>query len=269
MCISWLKDIFSKPVNPETGTTVVDEPVTANTETNEPENNNTMTENNDNNPISGGDVIIVPAQKVNFHVLLDNGHASSTPGKRMQMVNGKWFFEYEFNRDVVRRIAEKLDKLGIPYEILVPEVDTDVALSARAARANEFCNRYGAGNCFFISVHSNAFGDGKSFNSARGWSIWTTKGSTKSDNYATIMYNVANEILPKYCMTTRAQWDDGDPDYEENFTVIYKTNCPAVLTENMFFTNEVEVNWLMTAEGRDVIADIHVEAIKRIIDSRK
>lgn len=210
-----------------------------------------------------------PYEGVNFHVLLDNGHASSTPGKRMKLENGRVFYEYEFNRDIVRRIARKLDTLGIPYEILVPEVDKDIALSERAARANSFCSKYGTGNCFFISVHSNAFGDGINFTDAMGWSVWTTVGNTKSDGCATTLFEAADSILPKFGMTTRKQMSDGDPDYEENFTVIYKTWCPAVLTENMFFTNKKEVMWLMTDEGREAIADIHVEGIKRIIDERK
>ena len=29
---------------------------------------------------------------------------------------------------------------------------------------------------------------------------------------------------------------DGDVDYESNFYVIKKANCPAVLTENFFYT---------------------------------
>lgn len=253
MCISWLKKFFEKleeidiPVIEEpSGDTVVevDEPIV------EP-------------------VIIEPAKKpyegVDFHILLDNGHASSTPGKRQLLEDGSYFFEYEFNRDIVQRIAYKLDNLGIPYDILVPEVDTDVSLSARAARANSCCSKYGTGKCFLISVHSNAFGDGKTFTDAKGWSVWTTKTLTKSDEYATILYKNAETILKKYGITTRANWEDGDPDYEENFTVIYKTWCPAVLTENLFFTNEKEVTWLMTEEGKEAIAEIHVLGIEEII----
>jgi len=65
-------------------------------------------------------------------------------------------------------------------------------------------------------------------------------------------------------MTLRKDMSDGDPDYEENFTVIYKTKCPAVLTENLFMDNKTDVAFLMSDEGRNVITDIHVNAIKRI-----
>jgi N-acetylmuramoyl-L-alanine amidase len=203
-----------------------------------------------------------------FHILLDNGHAKSTPGKRMKLENGRFFYEYEFNRDVVKRIADSLDELHIPYEILVPELEKDISLTDRAARANSFCTKYGKDKCLFISVHSNACGDGLTFNKAKGWSIYTTKGETKSDEIATTFFNVADEELPKYGFTTRKDITDGDPDYEENFTVIYKTWCPAVLTENLFFTNKEEVKWLMSEEGRQVIADIHVKAIKKIVESK-
>lgn len=258
MCLNWLKNIFNSLTEEEQEP---DEPsIVGEYDDEYPEYENTE------------EPIVIPPKKpydgCDFHVLLDNGHASSTPGKRMQLENGNYFYEYEFNRDVVRRIASKLYSLGIPFEVLVPELDTDVALSTRAARANSYCTEYGKDRCFFISVHSNAFGDGVTFTSAKGWSVWTTKGHTKSDEYATIMFEEAEKILPEFGFTTRKQMEDGDPDYEENFTVIYKTWCPAVLTENLFFTNKKEVEWLMTSEGREAIAEIHVNAIKRIIDEQ-
>ena len=269
MCLNWLKKWFNweeeePEVDNPTITEPIDVPVIEEQETG-------TTEESGTTEIIDTPIIITPMKPyegINFHVLLDNGHASSTAGKRQLLEDGTYFFEYEFNRDVVRRIARKLYDLGIPYEILVPEVEKDITLSDRAARANSYCTKYGTNNCFFISVHSNAYGDGKTFTDAKGWSVWTTKGHTKSDIYATIMFDTAEEILPRYKMTTRSQMTDGDPDYEENFTVIYKTWCPAVLTENMFFTNKKEVAWLMTDEGREAIADIHVEGIKRIINSR-
>ena len=124
-----------------------------------------------------------PKESPNFFVLLDNGHAKSTAGKRSPMLpNGERFYEWEFNRDIVKRISEGLDKLNIKYHILVPEVEKDVSLSERAKRANEYCKEYGTKNCFFISVHSNAYGDGSKWESPKGWGVWTTVGITKSDD---------------------------------------------------------------------------------------
>ena len=112
--------------------------------------------------------VVTIKQESKMVILLDNGHAKNTLGKRQKLKDGSYFFEYEFNRQIVARIRKKLDLLGIKYEIITPEVNYDVALSTRASRVNEYCNKYGKDNCFLISVHSNAFGDGIHFSSAKG-----------------------------------------------------------------------------------------------------
>ena len=264
MNLNFFKNLFGKKENAEeiaiTGTT---------------QSGNAESESNDE-PIIGETVHTgtndVDYSNVNFVILLDNGHAKSTPGKRGPLFSdGTRFFEWEFNRDVVARIAKGLDELKIKYHVLVPEIEEDIALSERAKRANEYCKKYGTKNCFFISVHSNAFGDGQKWETPGGWSVYTTVGVTKSDEYGKVMYEVAKEMLEPYgfkCRDGKGHKDGNEgPDYEENFTVIYKTWCPAILTENLFFTNEKESAFLMTDEGRQVIADIHIEAIKRIVDS--
>ena len=48
-------------------------------------------------------------------VILDNGHGQETPGKRSPVwSDGKQLFEWEFNRDIVRRIADILKAEKIP-----------------------------------------------------------------------------------------------------------------------------------------------------------
>lgn len=198
-------------------------------------------------------------------ILLDNGHAQSTVGKYSpRFSDDTRFYEYSFNRDIVKRVAEGLEKLNIKYHILVPEIVKDIPLTTRAARANSYAAEYGKDKCLLISIHANAFGDGEKWNNARGWSVYTTKGKTKSDDYATIVFNEAQKLLPQYGMTLRRDMGDGDPDFEENFTILYKSTMPAILTENLFFTNKTDVEFLMSEEGKDVIAKIHINAIKTI-----
>lgn len=197
-------------------------------------------------------------------VLLDNGHASSTPGKHCPKENGViQFFEYEFNRDIVRRIAEKLDKIGIKYEILVPEVDDDISLSTRASRANVFCQKYGKDKCLFISVHSNAAGNGSKWLNARGWCCYTSKGETISDKYAEIFMRCAQNVLEPLGQKIR-KYSAKKYSWEENYTVLVKTNCAAVLTESMFYDNKEDLKFLQSEDGREAIAQIHVDAILEI-----
>lgn len=197
-------------------------------------------------------------------ILLDNGHAKSTKGKRSPvMEDGRQFFEYEFTRDIVRRIADKLKALGIRYEILVPEVEEDISLTKRAERANKFCNEYGTDNCMFLSVHSNAAGKGDKWLTARGWSCYTSKGETASDPMAEVFMREAEKVLKPMGWSIR-RYSQKKYSWEDNFTVLVKTKCPAVLTESMFYDNKDEVKFLLSEEGREAIAQIHVNAILKI-----
>ena len=237
----------------ETGTTATAVTVTTVTDEQEPEPETGQTET----PIQ-------PMKEYKYVILLDNGHASSTPGKRSpKLDDGRQFFEYEFNRDVVRRIAERLKALGVKYEILVPELDRDVSLSTRADRANAFCKEYGTDNCIFISVHANAAGNGSSWCTAKGFSCYTSKGETASDPYAELFMRKAHEVLDPIGYSIR-KYSAKKYSWEENFTVLVKTHCPAVLTENLFYDNKKEVEFLLSDEGRDAIAEIHVRTIMAI-----
>lgn len=195
-------------------------------------------------------------------ILIDNGHSRQTPGKRSPLFDDgvTRFYEWEWNRKIARELHKRLCEEGICNVLLVPEDDYDVPLTERANRAN----KYGKDN-LFISIHINAFGDGKTWNSARGWSVWTTKGETRSDKIATVFWNTAREELPMD-VSLRKDMSDGDPDWEANFTVLAKTKCPAILTENLFMTNKDDVRFLMSKEGFDAIVNLHLKAIKKCIE---
>ena len=190
-------------------------------------------------------------------VLLDNGHGGlingeyQTPGKRSPVWDdGSQLFEGEFNRSIVARIVESLTSLIIPYVIIAPET-RDVKLSTRVKRANEIQDE----SCFYLSVHSNAGG-------GNGFEVFTSPGETTSDKIATIFGEEYKKTFPQRKL--RADYSDGDLDKEAAFTVIKKTRMPAVLTENFFMDNEEECKeLLMTKQGRDLIAEFHVNAIMR------
>lgn len=120
-------------------------------------------------------------------IILSPGHGIDTKGKRSP--DGS-LEEWRFNRKLVNKIAEGLDEAKVPY-ILLDMGNTDVTLQGRVARANSFGK-----NCLYISVHGNAAGNGSKWMNARGWSIYTSKGYTKSDPIAEIFIKKAEEILP-------------------------------------------------------------------------
>lgn len=197
-----------------------------------------------------------------MYIVLDCGHSLTTQGKRSP---DHQFFEYEYNRIIGRRVAERLNDLGIEYCFTYPiDEPYDLSLTSRANVANKIAREKGAGNVLLISIHSNAAGMGKEWMNAKGWSVWTTKGGTNSDKYAEIFFEEARKVCAKYGRTTRQDRSDGDNDLEANFTVIFKTICPSILIEEFFYDNQEEMNWLLSEEGKSACTEIIVNAIRRI-----
>ena len=190
-------------------------------------------------------------------LLIDNGHGMETPGKRSPLLpNGRRLYEWEFTRRVAKKCAELAYLFKLNVVILVPE-DNDVSLTERANRANRYVDSHRNEKCVLLSIHGNAAGNGVSWSSARGWEAWTTIGKTNSDKLAECLYNAGKELLPA---DTKFRTDkgDGDQDKESNFTVIYKAKCPAVLTENFFYDNQEDCKYMLSNEGIDSIARLHL-----------
>lgn len=187
-------------------------------------------------------------------VILDNGHGIETPGKRSP--DGS-FLEWKWTRAFVQKLKLELELLGYLVFDIVTE-DTDVGLTKRANRANEIITKYGSKNCIFISVHCNAAGNGEKWYNAEGWAAYTTVGNNNSDKLAECLCDACETVGVKL----RTDKSDGDKDWEENFTVIKKTNCPAVLTENMFMDSKKDVDFLTSEEGIEKLINIHLIGIQ-------
>lgn len=187
-------------------------------------------------------------------ILIDNGHGENTPGKISP--DGK-FREYLYAREIAEAIEGELKFLGFDAERIVTETE-DISLEERARRVNEICGRLGAENVVLVSIHCNASKNGE-WGKARGWSAYTSKGKTKSDALATMLYVEAAKNFTG--QTLRKEFSDGDPDWEEGFYVLRKTKCPAVLTENFFMDNEKDLAYLTSEEGREAIIRTHVAAL--------
>ena len=172
-------------------------------------------------------------------ILIDAGHGIDTPGKRSP--DGA-FREYLWNREIADLVCEDLGIDGYDVSLVVTETN-DIPLLTRVNRVNAICNKYGTDDVILVSIHSNAAGNGKDWMNAKGWSCYTTKGDTKSDILAELLYDSFERSFPDKKM--RKDMQDGDRDWEENFYIIQKSKCPAVLIENFFYDNKEECHWLM------------------------
>ena len=193
-------------------------------------------------------------------VIIDNGHGENTPGKRSpKWADGSQLFEWEYTREIAKRVHSELTSKGIDVELLVKE-NVDVPLQERARRANEIAARNGKSNVILASIHCNASQNGK----GTGWEIHTSPGKTKSDDLAQVFWDKAKEMFGETAKI-RGDWSDGDGDWESNFYILTKTSCPAVLTENFFMDNEKDCKFLLSPEGKAQIVKLHVDSILKYI----
>lgn len=208
-------------------------------------------------------------------ILIDNGHGARdlTKGKyspkvtdiKDETIYKERFREGIFNRIVAKDIVSKLKAKGFDAELLVPE-DADINLVTRVNRVNSWCKKLGAGNVLLVSIHANALGHGDEwYPKADYWTVWTTVGKTKSDKVATYLWEACKKEMPD--MKFGKQMQDGDVDYESDFYIIKKSLCPAVLTENFFYTCKENLKFMTTKEGRKKIADGHVKGIINYLNS--
>ena len=195
-------------------------------------------------------------------IFIDNGHGLMTAGKRSP--DGQ-FREAFYNREIAKRVVADLVDRGYDAELVVPE-DDDISLEERVRRVNTACFLLGKANVILVSIHVNAAGNGSKWMNATGWSVYTCKGRTSSDKLADCLCESAIKNFPR--RRIRTDMSDGDMDWEENFYILRKSLCPAVLTENFFMDSHSDLEYLQSKAGKQAVVDTHVEGIIEYLKNR-
>ena len=205
-------------------------------------------------------------------IVLGTAHRMREPGKCSPDGRLK---ECVYSREICRDVATQLRtegyKLEIDYEPLdLPKTmqssnfttERNRELAMRVNYVNELCRQNGAKNVLYVSIHVNAAGVGTKWLTASGWQVCvSTQASQRSKTLASCLYDAAEKQGLKMRKPTQVQ-----KYWPQSLYVLNKTNCPAVLTENLFQDNKVDVDILLSEKGRQAIVDLHVEGIKDYID---
>lgn len=190
-------------------------------------------------------------------ILIDNGHGEETPGKRSP--DGK-LREYAYAREIASMVYDELYNRDYDVELLVPETK-DISLSTRCKRANQFCKELGNKNVLLVSIHCNAAGNGSDWMGARGWSVFV---STNASQNSKLLANCLYDAAEKENLKLRVE-RPGQKYWQQSLAICRDTNCPAVLTENLFQDNKDDVEFLLSKEGKSAIANLHVAGIIKYI----
>lgn len=187
--------------------------------------------------------------------ILDAGHGGlingiyQTPGKRSPHWDKGIYYEGVGNRLFVEGIQKILNKYNVK-SVNLHETNADVPLPDRTKTINDLYkwNK----NCRLISVHSNAGG-------GTGLEVYTSPGQTESDKIAELWYKEAVALFPDIAF--RADMKDQDHDKEATFWMITQTQCPSILTENLFMDHQGDYNKLYDKDVRHKIELAHARAI--------
>ena len=192
-------------------------------------------------------------------ILIDNGHGIDTAGKRSP--DGR-LREYKYAREIAAEVVKRLKTMDYNAQQLVTE-EKDISLGTRCKRVNDICKHFGASNVLVVSVHCNAAGADGKWHDARGWQACVSlNASAKSKQLASYLFDAAQaEGLKMRSPKPGQKW------WAQNLAICRDTNCPAVLTENLFQDNLADVEYLLSDEGREAIVNLHVNGIINYIKS--
>lgn len=151
--------------------------------------------------------------------------------KRYKHDDGSEALEGVINREAEAKLIEFWNADGRPW-VDISSGNLDIPLDIRCRLANDLYRSYKYKyNCLYLSFHSNA---GK----GTGIEVFTTRGQTKSDEYATIWIDCLEDEFPEFKF--RKDLSDDDSDKEADFYVLRNTAMPAILGEFLFFDNYLD-----------------------------
>ena len=126
--------------------------------------------------------------KSNTCVIIDAAHGVNVPGKgspySLNNVQPHLEFrEYLWSREICCMLAAELERIGLDVVFTVTG-DEEPGLLYRYMVANNHIDQHPDMHHIFVSIHSNAAGNGNKWCNARGWCALTTKGNNNSDKLA-------------------------------------------------------------------------------------
>ena len=193
-------------------------------------------------------------ENVEMTVALGTAHEEFTPGKCSP--DGR-FREPRYSREVLLEVDAILKSNGIrsfiDYMPMEPRKDwrstdwrkeQERELAWRVNFVNSLCRKYGKKNVIYVSLHNDAAGADGKWHTAGGFSVWTTKGTTMSDQLAECIYDAAEQNLAGY-----------------------KTTFAELKSKGLYGEKQQPIRMDRSDEGRQAITRTIVEGVIKYIES--
>ena len=208
--------------------------------------------------------------------ILGTAHRMREPGKCSP---DKRLRECVYSREIAALLKPMLEERDIPTFIDYTPLDLPKTmqtpsytlerqreLAIRVNYVNELCRQYGKQNVFYVSIHVDASGpvDNK-WHQPNGWSV---RVSPRCSQNTKLLANCLYDEAEKHGLVTRHP-SPSQHYWQQSLYVLNRTDCPAVLTENLFQNNIHDVDFLLSEEGRKTIVDLHLKGIINYINLLK
>ena len=191
--------------------------------------------------------------------LLDNAHGKDTDGKRSPVFDdGKTqLFEYQLSRDIVSRMARRLDGLDVAYHILVPE-ENDISVQERVKRINAYESSLPK---LGVSIHFNSMPtsgqNSWADDGGQGIEAWYESGVDDSRKLAAVFLSNALKGTTLKSRYLKSPQSGG-------FYIMSNSDIPLTLIEGGFMNIRPDAIKLNDPRFRQKLADAYVQAILEI-----
>jgi len=145
---------------------------------------------------------------------------------------GRRTYEAQLVGIIGSRLIHTLRQTGLVEVLAVPRISIKTPPTRMA-----WCNEHRPD--LILSLHADSFPN----SGVNGGSVWTSPGRTRADAVAT---DIDRLLAAATEFKRRRDWSDGDPDFEDSFLMLVRTQAPAVLVELGFLTNEADEIRLLT-----------------------
>lgn len=184
-------------------------------------------------------------------IVVDAGHGGKDPGK----VGGNNSLEKDINLAIAFKLKDLLEKND--FEVLMTRTE-DMGLyqeTDRNKKSADMRNRValinGSGAVLAVSIHQNSFEQA----SSTGAQAFYHKGSVEARKLA--------EILQEQIKSTIADGNHRKAKANENYYMLKKTQCPLVIVECGFLSNQKEEALLCDSAYQEKMAwAIHIGIIQ-------
>lgn len=203
--------------------------------------------------------VVAPVTNEMPVIIIDAGHGGVDGGS----VGADGTVEKDINLAISLKLRDMLELYGFETVMIREEdksIHSDDAETIREKKVSDLHNRLkiinSTDNCLFVSIHQNYFEQSK----YSGAQVFYSPNDERSEQLASIMQQTIVDTL-------QADNNRKIKKADKSLYLLYKTQCPAIMVECGFMSNESELNLLKSEDYQKQMALSITNGILKYMES--